>query len=196
MRLTIKIALPADRTKTGTLTLIDPLTGGALFGPVPVLGRAALDTARARGNPTGDPLKQWGHTPTGTYSVARIVANGEGTSRPAQRYGKSGSIVLDPTGGDALLAKRNGRTGLLIHAGRHAFSSVVPASALKPTNGCIRMLDFQMDALLSNIRANALRFPGEVVVEIREPGGSRGDIDETVDDGDPPPVHGGPVVLP
>lgn len=196
MNLTIRVQLPADRTKTGTLTLVNPGTGLVLFGPVPVLGRAARNTASAHGNPSGNSLQPFGDTPTGTYDVARIVGNGNGTSRPIAAYGQSGSIVMEPTGGDALTAKSNGRIGLLIHAGRHAFSSVVDARALKPTNGCIRMLDFDMANLITAIKNNALIFPGTVTVEIGGPPGPQGDIDETVSDGDPPPTTGGPVVLP
>lgn len=196
MKLTIKVVLPTDRTKTGTLALVDPITGLALFGPVPVLGRAARNAASAHGNPSANSLKPYGDTPTGTYDVARIVANGDGTTRPVEVYGQSGSIVLDPTGGDALTAKRNGRVGLLIHSGRHAFSSAVDARALKPTNGCIRMLDFDVAQLVTAIKSNQLLFPGVVQVEIGGPNGPQGDIDEAVNDGDPPPMQGGDVIMP
>jgi hypothetical protein len=195
MGTTIKIILPNDRTKTGTLTLVDANTGLPLFGPVPVLGRAARNTATAHGNPSGDPLLPFGDTPTGTYNVPNIVRNGTGTTRPTIQYGESGSIVLDPTSGNALTAKNNGRTGLLIHAGRHANSSVVAPSALKPTNGCIRMRDWDLQQLIDAIQANAILFPSTVHVEISGPAGPQGDIDETVDDGDPPPLSG-PVILP
>ncbi|MCK6375909.1 MAG: hypothetical protein L6Q69_17680 [Zoogloea sp.] len=196
MNLTIKVTLPTDRSKTGTLTLIDPTTGLALFGPVPVLGRAAKNTAAVHGNPSASPLKPFGDTPAGTYDVARIVGNGDNTTRPVARFGQSGSIVMEPTGGDALTAKNNGRVGLLIHAGRHAFSAAVDAKALKPTNGCVRMLDFDMAKLIKAIKDNALIFPGTVTVEIGGVPGPQGDIDESVDDGDPPSTQGGAVVLP
>ncbi len=195
MNLTLKIRLPADRTKTGTLTLVDPLTGLALYGPVPVLGRAARDTAKAKGNPTGSSLLKYGDTPTGTYRIVNILANGDGTTRPVEKYGQSGSIVLDPQKGDAQKAKENGRTGLLIHAGRHAFSSAVGPQMLKPTNGCVRMLDWQLAQLIDIIRTQTLAFPGNVVVEVGEPGGPMGNIDESLLDVDPPPV-GGAVLLP
>lgn len=41
----IEVKLPADRTKTGTLKLIDSTTGLTLFSSVSVLGRAARDAA-------------------------------------------------------------------------------------------------------------------------------------------------------
>lgn len=193
--LTIRVDLPADRTRTGTLKVVDPITGLTLFGPVPVLGRAARNRAAQEGNPSGDPLRSFGDTPTGDYNIARIVANGTGTSRPVEKFGQSGAIVLDPTGGDARQAEINGRTGLLIHAGRHAFSSVVDASALKPTNGCLRMLDWQLAQLIAVIRGNSLIFPGTATVQVNGPDGPIGDIDETVSDDDPPSLDG-PIVLP
>lgn len=193
--LAIRVDLPADRTRTGTLKVVDPITGLTLFGPVPVLGRAARNRATEEGNPSGDPLLPFGDTPVGGYNVVRIVANGTGTTRPVANFGESGSIVLDPTSGDARQAEINGRTGLLIHAGRHAFSSVVDARALKPTNGCLRMLDWHLAELIKVIRNNSLIFPGTVTVHVGGPEGPRGDIDEAVSDSDPPSLLG-PIVLP
>lgn len=183
----VKINLPANRNNTGTLTLIDATTGLTLFGPVSVLGRASRNTAAAHSNPGADPLKKFGDTPTGAYNVNNIVKNCAGTTRPVLQYGESGSIVLDPSAGHALTAKKNGRTGILIHAGRHANSSVVAPNALKPTNGCIRMRDWDLNLLIDTIKKNTILFPGKVTVEIDGSGGPQGDIDETVDDGDPPP---------
>jgi hypothetical protein len=193
MSMKIEVNLPADRTKTGTLKLIDNTTGLTLFGPVSVLGRAARNDATAHGNPTRDSLKPYGDTPLGTYAVVSILANGEGTSRPVAQYGQSGSIRLDPTGGDAAKAKANGRTGLLIHAGRHAFSSLIEPKALKPTNGCIRMRDWDMQGLIDVIRANGLLFPGTLSVNIG-PQGVTADIDESISDRDPPPLEGGTIL--
>ncbi|MCK8663764.1 L,D-transpeptidase [Pseudomonas azerbaijanoccidens] len=195
MNLTIQVYLPSDRTKTGTLTLIDPLTGLALFGPVPVLGRAARNTAKAKGNASANSLLPFGDTPTGTYGISSIVANGTGTTRPINVYGQSGSIVLAPETGDALKAKEKGRVGLLIHAGRHAYSSIVGPESLKPTNGCIRMLDWDLGQLVEVIKSQTLVFPGKVSVEVGGPAGPQGDIDESIIDSDPPPTGGG-MILP
>lgn len=136
----IEVRLPSDRTKTGTLKLIDDTTGLTLFGPVSVLGRAARSDATAHGNPTGDPLKPYGDTPLGTYSVMSILTNGGNPSRPTAQYGQSGSIRLDPTGGDAAKAKANGRTGLLIHAGHatlsHRLSNLKLSRRLMAASAC------------------------------------------------------------
>lgn len=189
MSMKIEVELPTDRKKTGTLKLVSTTSGLVLFGPVAVLGRAARNTAAANGNPNGDALLPFGDTPVGTYNVPAIVANGGSTSRPVAQYGQSGSIRLDPVGGDALQAKNNGRTGLLIHAGRHAYSSVIDPKALKPTNGCIRMRDWDLQLLIDAIRNNGLLFPGLLTVTVG-PAGVQGDIDESVSDGDPPPLDG------
>ena len=195
MSLVIKILLPADRTKTGTLRVVDSNTGVTVYGPVSVLGRAARNAAKAAGNPGADPLKKNGDTPEGVFNVLSIVRNGAGTSRPTIQYGENGSIVLDPTGGPALTAKQSGRTGLLIHSGRHPNTPMLSPSVLKPTNGCLRMLDWDMKSLIDAIRDNMLLFPGTLTVEVSGSPGPQGDIDETVDDGDPPPLQG-PVILP
>ena len=190
--LTLKVRLPIDRTKTGTLTIVDPFTGGILYGPVAVLGRAARDTAKIKGNnPTGNALLPYGDTPLGKYKIEHILKNGPSTLRPYEQYGTSGAIRLTPTGGDALAAAR---TGILIHSGRHAFSSLLTAKVLKPTNGCIRMLDYQLKELIDVIRVQSLLFPGTVTIEVG-PEGVQGDIDESVNDGDPPPLTGD-ILLP
>jgi hypothetical protein len=139
------------------------------------LGRAARNAAKVHANPSASSLLPFGDTPTGTYDITNIVSNGGGTTRPTNVYGQSGSIELDPSTGDALKAKFNGRVGLLIHAGRHAFSSVVDAKALKPTNGCLRMLDWDLNNLITAIKNNNLLFPGKVTVEVGRPAGPEGD---------------------
>jgi hypothetical protein len=193
--LTLQVRLPSDRSKTGTLSVIDPVTGGVLFGPIPVLGRAARTAAAGKGNPSADWRKPYGDTPLGEYRIARIVENGAGTTRSHEQYGRSGSIVLDPTGGDAALAKANGRTGLLIHAGRQPQSPTPLPSHLKSTNGCLRVLDGDLSGLIAAIRANSLLFPGTVRIEVG-PAGPPGDIDDSANEPDPPPTSGGGVILP
>ena len=122
-----------------------------------------------------------------------VLPNGVGTTRPVVQYGESGSIVLKPTGGDALSAANNGRVGLLIHAGRAPNSSVVSPSALMSTDGCLRMLDWDLGRLIETIRQQQLIFPGSVTLEVG-PEGDAGTIDDDLDDGDPPPLDGTPVL--
>ena len=194
-QLTIRVRLPDNRNHTGTLELISPLTGLTVFGPVPVLGRAARNSATAHGNPSRDATKPYGHTPLGTYQVQRIVSNGPGTTRPFDVYGRSGAIVLDPLVGQAAIAKANGRVGLLIHAGRQPNSPTPLPSQLKPTNGCIRMLDRDLATLIDAIRDQSFGFPGVVNVDVGSPG-APSDIDEAINDPEPPPSDGGSIILP
>lgn len=194
--LTIRVKLPNDRTKTGTLALIDPITGLPIAGPFPVLGRAARNTASNKGNPGADPLKPYGDTPLGGYRINRIQSNGPGTTRPEEIYGAAGSIVMDPVSGDAAAAKANGRTGLLIHAGRQVSSPTPLPSHLKVTNGCLRMLEDDLKNIIIKIEENSFLFPGNVNIEIAPTGGPRGDIDENIEEGDPPPMKTGDIILP
>lgn len=194
--LTIRVQLPDDRNKTGILELIDPITGLPLAGPFPVLGRAARNTAASKGNPGAVSTKPFGDTPLGGYRIERIQSNGSGTSRPIEVYGSAGSIVMDPTSGDAATAKANGRVGLLIHAGRQPDSPTPLPSHLKSTNGCLRMLEGDLADLIKKIEDNSFLFPGHVNIEVAQAGGPDGDIDENVDDGDPPPLSGGDIILP
>lgn len=196
--LKIRVKLPQDRTRAGTLELIDPITGGLLFGPVPVLGRAARNTAKKHGNPNADPLQPFGDTPLGEYKISNIVAIGAGTSRPVEQYGSSGAIVMSPARiglpadqqDAAATAANNGRTGLLIHAGRQPNSPTPLPSHLKPTNGCIRILHKDLSELIQYVRNNAFLFPGTVSIEVAAVAGPQGDIDETVEETDPPPISG------
>jgi hypothetical protein len=57
-------------------------------------------------------------------------------------YGAFPSLLLDPQSGEALIAKQNGREGLMIHGG-------APSSTggLRPTHGCIRLSEENQKAL-------------------------------------------------
>lgn len=194
MPLEIRVLLPHDRRNTGTLELVDNVTGLRVFGPVPALGRGARNTAAAHGNPNGVATQPFGDTPLGGYRVPRVLSSGAGTNHPANVYGSAGVIVLDPTSGDAQAAENNGRTGLLIHAGRQVATPTPLPSHLRPTNGCIRVLEPDLAALIQALRDYAFLFPGDVTVSVG-PNGPQGTIDEAVDDGDPPDTTGS-VVLP
>lgn len=180
---TIKIDFTADRWQTGTLSLVDK-NGATLAGPFRTLGKADNANAAAKGNPTRNPLRRWGDTPTGTYRVVRLQSSGPGTNYPAYNYGPDAVIVLDPLSGDALTAKQNGRTGLLIHGGAPGENG-----RLRATHGCIRLSNADMAALLLALRAasnNATQFRCEAIdvsVTVGEPS------DDTAgpDMSDPPP---------
>jgi hypothetical protein len=168
--LEIRVKLPDDRRKTGTLELVDSVTGLRVYGPIPALGRAARNVAAQHGNP-----------------------NGEATSHPADVYGSAGVIVLEPTGGQAATAAANGRTGLLIHAGRQTATPTPLPSHLKPTNGCIRVLEGDLAGLIQAMKDNTILFPGNVTVSVG-PEGPAGGTGDDIDEGDPPDLTGTPTL--
>ena len=158
--LTIRAEFTADRWQTGTLKLVDE-TGKTIAGPFNALGKSSNDIAEEKNNKARNPLLPYGDTPTGTYLVTRIAKSGPQTKYPAYNYGPDHIIALDPQSGDALTAKGNGRTGLLIHSG-----GAGAQGRLRATHGCIRLSNGDMATLLSAIRAasnNATAFRCEAV---------------------------------
>lgn len=191
--LELRVKLPDNRLKTGTLELVDSTTGLRVFGPIPALGRGARNVAKDHGNPNGKATLPYGDTPTGNYQVPRVLKSGSGTSHPADVYGSVGVIVLDPIGGEAAAAKANGRTGLLIHAGRQVATPTPLPSHLRATNGCIRVLEPDLAALIQAMKDNAILFPGDVVVSVGPEGPPGGGGDDSVE-GDPPNLNGSPIL--
>jgi hypothetical protein len=143
MPIQIKIQLPADRTKYGTLTLE---SNTQTIGPFECYGKADNASAAAKGNPTRDPTKSFGDTPTGRYRgfVNKIVS----TPANDRTYGPQPVITLDPQSGQAKIAKENGRFGLLIHGG-----ALNAAGRLRPTFGCVRVANDTMVKILAAIPA-------------------------------------------
>ena len=128
----IIVTLHRDRRRAGSFELRND--AGELLLAGPALGRAAQEIATRDRNPTRDPLKPSGDTPTGTYI-------GRWHKLPAYMEGFGPALIrLDPTAGDALRAKQNGRHGLAIHGGRGS-------ARLVPTGGCVRLLDSDFERL-------------------------------------------------
>lgn len=122
----INIRLFRDRAKYGILTA---WRGDLMTGPVRCLGKADNLAAKRKGNPDRNPLKQYGDTPTGTYTGTLGTAH-----LPASTYGPHPVIMLTPKSGDALKAHmEGGRRGLWIHGGD------ARNGELRPTFGCIRV---------------------------------------------------------
>jgi hypothetical protein len=153
----ISITLPADRTKQGRLWLFmdEGLVG---LADIPCLGKADNARAALEGNPSRDPLKPYGDTPTGRYRAVKA----EERKPPHHRMGRY-VIPLIGHAGDALLATspRDGlptRTGLYIHGG--------PAEAkydagLVPTLGCIRLRNRDIAMLFAKLDG----MPVEIEIE-------------------------------
>ena len=143
MPIQIKIQLPSDRTQYGTLTLESTTQ---TLGPFECYGKADNQSATAKGNPTRDPTKSFGDTPTGRYrGYVNKIAN---TPANEKTYGPQPVITLDPQSGPAKIAKENGRFGLLIHGG-----ALSAAGRLRPTFGCVRVANATMVKILEAIPA-------------------------------------------
>lgn len=138
----IEITLPRDRTQPGRVAVFAPT--GAQLGRFPALGKADDQEAARRGNPTRNPLRPFGDTPTGTWR-ARV-----GPAMPDTfTYGIHPVIYLWPTGGDALASHSplNRRTGIWLQGG-----ALGPGGQLRPTYGGIRVHDGTMARLHGWIR--------------------------------------------
>lgn len=140
----IKIQFLPDRTKVGQLALVDN-NGNIIFGPVAAFGKADNKKAADNNNPSRDPKKLYGDTPTGTYKSSVDSIN-----LPLKTYGPYKTIKLEPISGDALVAKNNGRSGILIHGG-----AAGSGNKLRPTYGCVRVYNDDMKLLLNAIASGS-----------------------------------------
>jgi hypothetical protein len=147
--LRIEITLPKDRTLPGKLQAFDDGDLLILDG-IGCLGKSDNATAKLHGNPDRITTRPFGDTPTGEYRVVQLVAHLHSESE-IHTYGTFPSVLLDPLSGDALAAKQNGRTGLMIHGG-------VPGGGgrLRPTFGCIRIAENDERDLVALIVNSAL----------------------------------------
>lgn len=142
----ILVELPRNRLHPGKLTLFGS-TSKTLFS-CPCLGRSVGHAS----NKTRDPLKYRGDTPVGKFATTFVSH----LAAPIVGIGRIW-IGLDPDDFYDTPARRaeiGGRRGLGIHGGR--------GETLKPTHGCVRLLDSDMQRLA--------RFAGKTrfTVEVRE----------------------------
>lgn len=150
MSLRIFVLLHKNRKTPGVLTVYN---GEVALAIVPCLGDAADSLSVAKGNPTGDPTKFLGDTPSGQYIAQKgVVVLGQHVEGIGTQW-----IPLDPVGGQAQVAENNGRSGLAIHGGRGN-------DRLKPTKGCIRVFDKDFPKI-RNALGSAKQVPVEVVEE-------------------------------
>jgi lipoprotein-anchoring transpeptidase ErfK/SrfK len=115
-----------------------------------ILGRGSTTLKGKTINPTRSPFKYAGNTPTGDYVSPSIVST---TDWDPRSYGPWGAVRLKAVAGDALLAERLGRTGLLIHGGLEG-----SFDGYRPTLGCLRLHNTDMKQLIqliSNAGSNA-----------------------------------------
>ncbi len=138
---TLTVFLPKDRVKMGWFNLLASDDHLLLTGPA--RGKADNKRAIKAGNPTRDPIKPYGDTPSGEFHACGPVL----FSQPHARLGV-GWIPLRGKSGDALKAEtEGGREGLGLHAGRGD-------DMLMATYGCIRVTDTDFDLIDKLIRMN------------------------------------------
>lgn len=133
----MRIILPENRYMTGSLKITDG--DKIISGPYRALGKADNAKAAAEGNPDRDPTLEYGDTPSGEYSV--II------EKPQAYFGDSAFFRLEPESGDALIAKENGRDGLLVHGGTPRLDG-----SLKATHGCIRLKNEDIDKVIEDLQ--------------------------------------------
>jgi hypothetical protein len=141
----------------------DDITGLTLWGPKFCYGRADHGTARKNGNPNADSTQPYGDTPTGGFDVAGIRA-----VQPSEmeKYGSQDALLLKGITGEAMIREANSGHQLLIHGGRPSFGTVL----LRPTNGCLRLLDQDMKDLLGALAADGNNFPYSLIIVEGDPG--------------------------
>jgi hypothetical protein len=196
VQLELRVELSSDRDQMGTLRLYKQ--GVSIAGPFRAFGRSDTQKATTHQNPTRDPTRPYGDTPTGTYDVPRAVTTGEGTSYSNHSYGPNGALVLKPTSGQAATAAANGRIGLFVHGGDPG-----QGGKLRATHGCIRLSNADMAALMAAISmaGENPRFNRCELTRINATVGEPGDFVSGEDTGDPPPgiqdlLGMAPIILP
>jgi hypothetical protein len=109
-----------------------------------ILGRgSATDAGTPTGNPTRNPLRYAGNTPTGDYISPGLEST---TLWNQSSYGPWGAVQLKAVAGQALLAERRGRSGLLIHGG-----AAGRFDGYRSTLGCLRLQNSDMKQLIEII---------------------------------------------
>lgn len=134
------VTVPKDRREPGTLLVTDE--AGGVLHRCQCLAKSDSQYALQHGNPSRDPTKAGGDTPTGLWQLTTIDERSEGEGLNMGRWViwlglPLGGIAVN---GDARIAEANGRRELAIHAGRGN-------DRLVPTHGCIRILDHDAEAL-------------------------------------------------
>jgi hypothetical protein len=146
--------LRPDRSAPGSLWAQDET--GIVWGPVRCLGKADNANAAKHGNPSRDPAKPEGDTPTGVYRITEVVRD----PIPRETYGPA-FIRLSPVSGQALEAWKNGRRGLGLHGG------ALRDGRLRPTFGCPRLDDDAADQVASLLELQLAQI-GEAYLQVDE----------------------------
>ena len=180
----IIVQLDADRTKYGLISLVDK--SGITIVSLSALGKASNTTAKNKGNPYASTLLPYGDTPLGEYEITKIENTSNYSGNKLKSYGNKGKIWLDPISGDALLAKNVGRTELRIH-GKGKDNEY---GKLIVTNGCIRMLNSEIEELINKINDLVTKYGDQTTIcrveEITSDNQMYSDPNIEIEEGDPP----------
>lgn len=177
----IKVELNSNRTLGGILVV--KKNNGQQHGyGLSVLGKAAFNDAAQHGNPLAEQIRPYGDTPTGTYRILAVTNFGSPYT-DTRKYGNQGVIKLEPQTGNALIARNNGRTGILIHGG-----DLGAGGQLRRTNGCLRMANDELAYLKQLINELSISDP-VTILEVVESGVPNAPCfnNSTCGEGDPPP---------
>jgi hypothetical protein len=160
----IRIGLPENRDYAGRLEVLDA-SGAVVFGPVPAAGRAHDELAAGHGNVPRNPLRPYGDTPLGTYTVRGVVES---------------AVLLEPASGQAALADAHGRFRFFIQGGG-GDDGGLPATA-----GGVRLHDRDLEQLLALVRRASGRVHCEIVTTAEQ--GAKVSLAQLPLDRDPPPL--------
>ncbi len=137
IRLEIQVPEARDRTAIATLR-----RGTKQLEQGFAAASASTQIASARGNPGCDPLRAWGHPPTGGYRLINHRASNKGYSG---EYGMH-MLLFEPRSGSALDAQAAGRVGLLVYGG--------PAGQdkrMRRTQGGVRISNEMLGAIIKQV---------------------------------------------
>ena len=147
---TILFALHKNRLIPGDAVITDD-TGVVHLGPWECLGCCDSFAATQHDNPTCDPLKPWGSTPTGTYKIQSLLNHGP-LEANIHSYGPYDTLALIGTSGDALAATGGSdplRSGIEAHAGDPG-----PNGVLRVTHGCLRSSNPDQLVMITFVNGN------------------------------------------
>src|SRR5689334_11978629 len=151
--ITLTLQVPEERDRTAIATLTRASKKAAQGYAV---ASASLQIAAARGNPSCDPLRAWGHPPTGTY----VLINHRTSAKDhAGEYGMQ-VLLFEPQSGAALDAQAAGRVGLLVYGGPSGEDK-----RMRRTQGGVRLSNDMLRILYNQLYVNS-KLVGDVDVTL------------------------------
>ena len=140
--MTLSVTLSKDRKILGTIE--SRSDAGRIGGPWECYGKSDNAKAAAQGNPTRNPLKKFGDTPTGTYSLT-LAGQPQADTRT---FGPHPVIMMEAKSGQCLDAvSKGGRAGIWLHGGH-----LNGVGKLRPTYGCLRVHNATMVEIIALVK--------------------------------------------